>query len=318
MTKSSTNESIKNSHIKDINDLDLKLLKIFKIVSECEGFSAAEIELNISKSAISRYMSDLESRLKMKLCHRGRSGFYLTEEGKHVLNYYNLLLDNLDTFRNQLNEIHTTLTGSLSIGLTDNTITDSNSRVIEAISLLKNEGPRINITMDNVSHNNIETLLIDGSIDIGVLPYHYNSQNLTHEIIYKEKSLLFCANTHPLYNLHKLDEIEELIMKSDYVTPGYKVNKKQEDLQKQFKNTAKSYKIEGIASLILTGSYIGFLPVHYAQKWIDKFEMKAINSSKYAFETYFTIAYKNNSKPSKLAKRFIEILSYVHSDPRGT
>ena len=48
-------------------DIDLKLLRVFKTVVECGGFSAAEVELNIGRSAISRQMSDLETRLDIHL-----------------------------------------------------------------------------------------------------------------------------------------------------------------------------------------------------------------------------------------------------------
>ena len=65
-------------------DMDLRLLQVFKSVVECGGLSAAELELNIGTSTVSRHLKDLETRLGLTLCRRGRAGFALTLEGQRV------------------------------------------------------------------------------------------------------------------------------------------------------------------------------------------------------------------------------------------
>jgi LysR family transcriptional regulator, transcriptional activator for bauABCD operon len=61
---------------------DLKLLRIFVSVVRHQGFANAQQELNLSTSAISTYMSQLEAALGLVLCHRGRGGFSLTSKGE--------------------------------------------------------------------------------------------------------------------------------------------------------------------------------------------------------------------------------------------
>ena len=46
-----------------LSDMDLRLLQVFKSVVECGGMSAAELELNIGTSTVSRPIKDLETRL---------------------------------------------------------------------------------------------------------------------------------------------------------------------------------------------------------------------------------------------------------------
>lgn len=58
-----------------VSDFDIRLLRIFRSVVESGGFSAAETVLGIGRSAISQQMSDLEQRLGLRLCQRGRAGF---------------------------------------------------------------------------------------------------------------------------------------------------------------------------------------------------------------------------------------------------
>ncbi len=68
----------------NVTDNDLRLLRVFRSVVACGGFSAAELELNINRSTISRHIKDLETRLGVTLCRRGRGGFALTPEGQQV------------------------------------------------------------------------------------------------------------------------------------------------------------------------------------------------------------------------------------------
>ena len=67
-----------------VQDTDLKLLRIFETIVRCGGFAAAQPILNIGASSISEYMSQLETRLGLRLCERGRAGFRLTEEGAEL------------------------------------------------------------------------------------------------------------------------------------------------------------------------------------------------------------------------------------------
>ena len=60
-----------------LHDVDLKLLRVFATIVKCGGFSAAQAALNAGPSTISEQMSHLETRLGVKLCQRGRSGFHL-------------------------------------------------------------------------------------------------------------------------------------------------------------------------------------------------------------------------------------------------
>ena len=77
-------------------DMDLRLLQVFKSVVECGGLSAAELELNIGTSTVSRHLKDLETRLGLRLCRRGRAGFALTLEGQRVYDETLRLLAGVD------------------------------------------------------------------------------------------------------------------------------------------------------------------------------------------------------------------------------
>ena len=73
-----------NTALGQISDIELKQLRVFKAVVDCGGFAAAETTLNISRPNISNHIANLETRINLVLCKRGRAGFALTKEGAVV------------------------------------------------------------------------------------------------------------------------------------------------------------------------------------------------------------------------------------------
>ena len=102
-----------------VRDFDLKLLTVFIAVVENRGFSAAQAALNVGQSTISGYMADLETRLGMRLCNRGISGFELTEDGKVVYEVAKELFRSIDVASARIQAQSGALTGPLKIAIAD-------------------------------------------------------------------------------------------------------------------------------------------------------------------------------------------------------
>ena len=100
---------------KPITEYDLRLLRIFISVVEHGGFAAAENALGITRSTISVHMSNLETRMKLKLCLRGRGGFSLTEDGQSVYRAVLNLFDSINDFSLLVGTLGKELSGELVI-----------------------------------------------------------------------------------------------------------------------------------------------------------------------------------------------------------
>src|SRR5690606_997745 len=116
-----------------LTDIDLRLLRVFHSVAEYGSFAAAESALGISSSAISLHMSELEKRLGMRLCQRGRAGFALTDEGREVLRASAAMMAAIEDFRSEINLMHKRLRGELNIGLMNNLVTQPRMRITAAL-----------------------------------------------------------------------------------------------------------------------------------------------------------------------------------------
>ena len=115
-----------------LSDIDFRLLRIFVAVVESGSFSIAATRLNVSESTVSSHMSDLERRLGMRLCERGRAGFRLTEDGEDVYRATTDLLEEATRFRDRLSTLRSPLGGTLKLGLPDSIVTHGGSGLVNA------------------------------------------------------------------------------------------------------------------------------------------------------------------------------------------
>ena len=115
---------VKKALLGRVGDSEIRLLRIFKAVVECGGLSAAERELNVGRSTVSRHVKDLEERLGLVLCRRGRAGFALTADGQRVYDGAQQLLEAMDAFRTDVRDLHADLVGNLVLGIFDKTATN--------------------------------------------------------------------------------------------------------------------------------------------------------------------------------------------------
>ncbi|WP_372739220.1 LysR family transcriptional regulator [Neptunomonas sp.] len=293
-----------------LSDIDLRLLRIYKVVVESGGFSAAEVDLNISRAAISIAMSDLESRLGFRLCQRGRSGFSLTEEGEQIYHYTLQLLSSIEDFRTQVNTLHTQLKGELNIGITDNLVTMPHMRITNALSALKTQGPDVTINIRMAPPNEIELGILDGRLHIGIVPDLRALAGLEYFPLYQEESQLYCSNEHPLFAM--TDNNIGKISLWDAVVPAYAQTPEIKACHQQLTSTATATDREGIAFLILTGRYIGYLPAHLAAQWVQAGRMRALLPEQYHYSTQFSAISRKGARSNLVQQTFLE---YLTSEP---
>lgn len=291
-----------------IADTDIRLLRIYKAVVECGGFAAAEVTLNISRPAISTAISDLEQRLALRLCQRGRGGFSLTDQGRQVYQAILQLLSALEDFRTQVNSIHTQLKGELNIGITDNLVTMPRMRITRALKTLKEEGPEVTLNIRMIPPSDIERGVLDGRLHIGVVPILKPLAGLAYIPLYDEESQLYCSNSHPLFMQPESELKVDVVLNCDAVLPAYAQPPEVKALFQSMKSTATATDREGIAFLILTGQYIGYLPTHFAERWLLKGSLRALLPKKLSYSTQYAVVTRKDARPNLILERFLKWL----------
>ncbi len=90
-------------------------MKTFVQIVDSGGISHASNKLDIAKSAVSRRLNDLESRLRIQLFNRSTRKFSLTDTGKSYYEQCLRLLNDLEEVESLVTNENTKLTGKLRI-----------------------------------------------------------------------------------------------------------------------------------------------------------------------------------------------------------
>lgn len=289
-----------------VSDLDLRLIRVFKAVVESGGFTAAVPALGISRSAVSLHMAELETRVGVRLCQRGRAGFALTAEGKEMHAAVKRLLVAVDTFRSDVNALHDELRGDLTIGITDNLVSLPQMTVSHALAALKKRGTDVRINIEMRGSGEVETGVLDGHFHVGVVPKVCQLGALVYRRLYAETAYLYAATTHPLLAAKDSSVTDADITEADAVQPNYRLSEAAKSCHEVLKATATASGREGIAFLILTGSFIGFLPEHFARRWTDTDQLVAIRPEVWCYTIDYELITRRSQPPNRVLTTFLD------------
>lgn len=297
-----------------LSDMDIRLLQVFKSVVECGGMSAAELELNIGTSTISRHVKDLETRLGLTLCRRGRAGFALTPEGEQIYRETLRLLAGVDAFRNRVDEIHQRMGGELHLAVFDKTASNPNARIGQAIALFKERAPGVALHLHVAPLNAIERGVLDGQFQVGIIPGHRSSSALSYQTLFDETMYLYCGQTHVLFDSELEQEPLTWQAMSQFAFAGLGYHSPNMELAQKvgLARQATGYDQESIATLILSGQFLGFLPDHYAESFVRQQRMRAVGSAVFQYRCVFFSIVRSSPESSRVTRLFQQCLERMH------
>lgn len=296
-----------------ISDMDLRLLQVFKSVVDCGGLSAAELELNIGTSTVSRHVKDLETRLGLTLCRRGRAGFALTAEGQRVYEETLRLLASVRGFRDSIDDIHARMGGQLAVAIFDKTASNPAAHIGEAIAAFNRLAPDVHLQLHVGSINEIERGVMDGTFQIGIIPTHRSSHSLVYQRLFGETMQLYCGAGHPLFGAHH-DALDwDSVREFPFAGLGYHSPNMELTHQARLSRSATGFDQESIATLILSGRYLGFLPDHYARLFESTGRMQAIRPALLNYYCDFVSLARRSPQLSRAAAAFAQCLVDAHA-----
>lgn len=292
-----------------VSDFELRLLRVFRVVVECEGFTAAETELDITRSTISKHIADLETRLGARLCERGRSGFALTDEGRIVYEATAELLMAVEEFRSRVNELHSELVGELHIGLIDTLVTMEETGLHAALTRYTKQNPNVHLNIMVGSEGEIDRAVRDRRLHVGVTVQRGNMLGVSVTPLATEVSYLYCARGHEAFETPdddiRLDDISRFPM----VHHGYSVCESDAIRRWNLSVTSTAHQTEGVMLLILTGSYVGFIPDHFAKRWEEQGRIRRIMPDTLKNSTEIIAITHKTAQANPVVRQFLSFLS---------
>lgn len=292
-----------------LSEIDFRLIKVFVAVVNNRGFSAAQAELGMVTSTISNHIATLEHRLRSRLCQRGRGGFILTPEGHVVYEAAQILLRGVENFKTHVDSLRGSLAGTLRIGAIDTGISNPNSPLLGAIQTY-NKRPnvtRLTITLDDIG--SLERMILGGQIDVAIMCVPRKIDGINYTYLFDELLTLYCSNNHNLFDIPDNNISNDLLSQQRIVSRELWSGIEAEKFMSKRADAIINH-IDAKIRLILTGTYIGFIPTPYATPWVESGMIRSIRPSDFNWTTSYYVMIKKGAEPSRQLRIFLrDILS---------
>lgn len=174
--------------------MTLRHLRIFVAVADSGKMCSAAEKLHISQPSVSQAVRELEEYYHIKLFERLSKRIYITERGKALLNYARHITDSFDKMEeyafdaSKQNVIRIGASVSVGTFLLPNLVT----KLEEAI-------PDVDIRINVNNTSNIESMVLDNTVDIAIVEGIVYSPNLIQKPIADDELVIVAGRKHPLF-----------------------------------------------------------------------------------------------------------------------
>ena len=172
--------------------LDNEQLLTFLAVYECNNYSRAADQLNVTQPAVTARINKLELELDCKLFNRDGKKITLTEAGTAFLPFAKKILSYIEEAKHTIDFLKTP---TLTIGLSP---AFSVSLILQLLSILR-ENTEVSIDIvEAIDSFEILDMISNGIIDIGLVRDVIPLTNLQYKFLFQENLLFIVGKEHPL------------------------------------------------------------------------------------------------------------------------
>lgn len=170
----------------------LRQLEVFLATAHHENISLAAEELNMSQSAASSALKELESQFDIKLFDRVGKRLQINDLGKSVRPQAQALLDQAESLQAQFTQHH--IPGDLKVGAT---LTIGNYLAVQIMSQYKHQHPGAQVALEVNNTASIARKVANFELDIGLIEGELRHPNLSLTEWREDELCVFAAPEHP-------------------------------------------------------------------------------------------------------------------------
>ncbi|MDE1172156.1 MAG: LysR family transcriptional regulator [Parvibaculaceae bacterium] len=300
-----------------LDNIDLRLLRVFVTLVEAGSFADAQIALNLSQSTLSTHLATLEKKLGGTLCIRGRRGFKLTSFGEATWTAAQKLFTDIDSFQERVGEHNGQLVGRLRVGVVDGIVTNPVLGLQHAIRRYVDKAESVYIDLELGTPHLLEQAVADGRRDVVIGPFSQKAPGVTYVALHREPQRLYCGRGHELFGLPARNITSAMIEQSLFSVRAYR---QLDDLYRvdHPRASGQVVQMEAQVMMILSGRFIGFLPGHIGDVWLAQGQMREIKPETYQFLSTHFAAYRRSDASRPVIRSFVRELSQYAGEMRKT
>ncbi|KJC38213.1 transcriptional regulator [Bradyrhizobium sp. LTSP849] len=267
-----------------LTETDLRLLRIFRAVAEAGGLTAAETQLGMERSTISRHLLALETRLGSRLCFRGPTGFELTDFGRKALQASIAACDALEMVHHELNLARNILSGELKIGIADNCLSNPHCRLADTLAQFRAAAPNVTLNVAIGLPSSLVEDVLERRLHLAISGQPAVNGKLEYVSLFTEEFRLYTAASGPL----ALDALRD----GGVVLVTRTNDRRTQNLARRLhiKQHAVAFGLEAVATMLVGGGFVGFLPRHYVEMLRPIHQLEEVSGAEaFRYTTQFSL-----------------------------
>lgn len=181
--------------------MNIETLRVFCDVVRSRSFSRGSALNQISQSAASQAVHQIERRLGVQLIDRTKRPFILTPEGEVFYDGLRDVLDRYDAVESQVRSLRKEVAGQVrvaaiySVGLHD---------MSQAMQDFMRRYPKAKVRLEFLHPNKVYDAVLNEEVDLGIVSYPTATRGLTVIPLRTENMVLVCSPEHRLANMKRV------------------------------------------------------------------------------------------------------------------
>jgi len=297
--------------------MQFESLQVFCDVARFRSFSHAAQTNNVSQSAASQIVLQLERRLGVQLVNRSTRPLQLTALGKAYYEGCKGLVKQYQELEASVRDAQVQMDAQVqvaaiySVGLGD---------MGKYVQLLTDREPNAQVHIEFLHPDRVYEKVLEGTADFGLVSFPRKSRELSALPWREEEMVLACAPSHPLARSKAIRPAQ--IRGLDYVAfdKGLVIRREVDRFWRgqgvRLRTTLEFDNIENIKKAVEISAGVALLPEPTLRREVEAGTLVAVSLAGVRFIRPLGIIQRRLSKLSSTALRFIDILRH-HNEVNG-
>ena len=290
----------------------LKQVRYFVAAAEAGQISQAAIELNVSQSAVTAAVKQLEAMLQISLFERHSNGVSLSYDGHRFLQHARNILAAVNEAVRASQSTHAEVAGRLKIGVT---YTVAGYFLPPHLARFTRSFPEVQVELYEAPRSKIEQSLSKGALDLGVLltANLRNRAGLDSLTLFRSQRRLWLPVEHPLLQADSLSFAE--VAEEPYIM--LTVDEAGQTAQRYWRKTEhrphiifRTSSVEAVRSMVAAGMGVTILSDMVYRPWSlegQRIETRSLSDAVPSMDV--GLAWKRSAKLSPAANVFREFMA---------
>lgn len=296
--------------------LTIRHMKIFVAVCGENSITKAAEKLHIAQPAVSTAVKELEEYYHVKLFDRISKRLYLTDTGRHFLEYATHIVSLFNDMENNIRQWERS--GKLRIGAS---ITVGTHLMPKYVSTFRKNHPQSDIEVFIGSSDLIERKILQDDLDFALIEGTVHSDNILCDTYMKDRLAVICGPDDPLCG-------EKTVTIGQLLSRPLLLREKGSGTRELFDHVLASFEYtytpsweststEALVNAAGEGLGVSILPWMLVRDNIKKGAVVELNVENLRFDRGFHIIYHKNKFLTNTAKEFIEMCRNFIFPPAG-